>query len=269
MGVISVKVRNYVDVVDRIFIALGKSECLSIWHKTSSLSHPLYCLHYTAKNADAPTIYVSAGIHGNEPAGVECAVRLIEQLADTTHQNFFRLLLKEFNWLISPCDNPYGYEQDTRENALENDLNRMFGTPNRCLETAFITESLLRTQTYPKTKIALALDLHEDTDSTGFYLWERLASRSFPIGNAVVKHIEDICHINREPVIENHPNDNGVITLLDTVTTKGWTRGRYLAEQIQTRCLILETPTLLDLETRIKVHMTAIETSVKHVLNYA
>ncbi|MYF99874.1 M14 family metallocarboxypeptidase [Candidatus Poribacteria bacterium] len=269
MGVIRVKVRNYSDVIDRILIALGKSEGLSIWHQTSSSpSHPLYSLHYAAKNADAPTIYVSAGIHGNEPAGVECAVRLIEHLADTTYQNSFRLPLKEFNWLISPCDNPYGYEQDTRENALGNDLNRMFGTPNRCIETEFITELLLRTQTHPKTKIALALDLHEDTDSIGFYLWERRSSTSTPIGNAVVKHIEDICHINREPMIENHRNENGVITLLDTVTTKGWTRGRYLAEQIQTRCLILETPTILDPEIRIKVHMTAIETSVKHALNY-
>lgn len=266
MGVIRVKVRNYVDVVDRIFIALGKSERLSIWHKTSSPSHPLYCLHYSAKNTEAPTIYVSAGIHGNEPAGVKCAVRLIEQLADIIHENMFQIPLKEFNWLISPCDNPYGYEQDTRENALGNDLNRMFGTPNRCPETEFITESLLRTQTHPKTKIALALDLHEDTDSTGFYLWERRASTNSPIGSAVVKHVERMCAINREPMIENHHNDNGVITLLDTVTTKGWTRGRYLAEQIQTRCLILETPTLLDLETRIKVHITAIETAVKHSL---
>ncbi len=266
MGVIRVKVRNYADVVERILIALRKSERLSVWHKTSSFSHPLYCLHYSAKIADAPTLYVSAGIHGDEPAGVECAVRLIEQLADTTHQNFFRLLLKEFNWIISPCDNPYGYEHDTRKNALGNDLNRMFETPNQCPETKFITESLLRTQTHPKTKITLALDLHEDTDSTGFYLWERRASTSSPIGNAIVKHIENICPINREPMIENHRNDNGVITLLDTVTTKGWTRGRYLAEQIQTRCLILETPTLLDLETRIKVHMTAIETAVKHSL---
>ncbi|MCY4401605.1 MAG: M14 family metallocarboxypeptidase [Candidatus Poribacteria bacterium] len=263
------KVRDYADVVDRILSALGKSERLSVWHKTSSPSHPLYCLHYAAKVADAPTIYVSAGIHGNEPAGVECAVRLIEKIADATHQNFFRLPLKEFNWLISPCDNPYGYERDTRENAIGYDLNRMFGTPNRCPETAFISESLLQTQTYLKDTIQLALDLHEDTDSHGFYLWERRSSTCPPIGNAVVKQIEEICAINRESMIEDHRNENGVITLLDTVTTKGWTRGRYLAEEIQTRCLILETPTLLDLETRIEVHKAAIQASIKHTFtNY-
>lgn len=262
MGVIRLKVRDYTDVVDRILSALGKSERLSVWHNTSSPSHPLYCLHYTTKLADAPTIYVAAGIHGNEPAGVECAVHLIEQLTDATHQNYFQLPLTEFNWLISPCDNPYGYERDTRENALRIDLNRMFGTPNRCPETAFITESLLRTPSHPKAKIQLALDLHEDTDSLGFYLWERRASTCSPIGNAVVKQIENICTINREPLIENHRNENGVITLLDTVTTKGWTRGRYLAEQIQTRCLILETPTQLDLKTRIKAHKVAIQTAI-------
>ena len=251
------KVRNYADVVDRIHRAIGKTDRLTVLHQayiTSSdalgkdPSHPLYCLHYAAKSADTATFYVSAGIHGDEPAGVECAIRLIEQLADGTHHNFFPIPLDEFNWLISPCDNPFGYERNIRENAAGLDLNRMFETPNRCSETTFIAESLLRTQPIratiqPRhnTTIDLARDLHKDTDSAGFYLWERRASAWLPIGNAVVKNVVGMCAINREPVIEDHRNENGVITLLDTVTTKGWTRGKYLSEQIKTRCLILET----------------------------
>ena len=264
MGVIRVKVRHYANVETRILAALEKSERLTIWHRSSSESYQLYCLHFTAKHADASLIYVSAGIHGDELVGVECAIRLIESLANCEQRNRFPFPLDEYNWIISPCDNPYGYEYNCRENAAGTDLNRMFENPVLCSETAFISEALLRTQEpTDKTEVQLALDLHEDSDSKGFYLWERRASTTLSIGNEVVKQVEQVCPINRKPMIEDHRNDNGVITLLDSVTTKGWTRVRYLAEQIKTRCLILETPTTLDLETRVKTHMLAIQTAVK------
>ena len=287
MGVIRVRDRNYVDVVDRIHDALKKSDRLNVWHQANTTqihtlsedsSYPLFCVHYTPQQTNAALIYVSAGIHGDEPAGVECALRLIELLADDTQHYSHPFPFYKYNWLISPCDNPYGYERDIRKNAECLDLNRMFETPNRCSETAFIAESLLLTQFQHAQKqtnhntigksgtIELALDLHEDTDSDGFYLWERRASTCHPIGGSVVKNVERVCAINREPWIEEHRNENGMITLLDTVTTKGWTRGRYLAEQIKTRCLILETPTQSEWETRINVHMMAIQSAVKHAL---
>ena len=266
MGVNRVEVRNYANVVTRILTALEKSDRLTVWHRMSSQSYPLYCVHYTTKHADASLIYVSAGIHGDEPAGVECAIRLIELLVDEQHSNLSPFPFNEYNWLISPCDNPYGYEHDIRENAAGLDLNRMFEHPNPYTETAFISESLLRTREHAKTKIQLSLDLHEDRDSNGFYLWERRASTTLPIGNEVVLQVGQVCPINLKSMIEDHRNDNGVITLLDSVTTKGWTRGRYLAEQIKTRCLILETPTTLDMDTRVKTHMLSIQTAVKHAM---
>ena len=275
------RIRNYADIVQRILHAVKKSERLTVWHQAktappANLSlnppYPLYCLHYTSQQNNSSTIYVSAGIHGDEPAGVECAIRLIEQLANNEEHNHSTFPIDKYNWLISPCDNPFGYEQNIRENDAGLDLNRMFRTPHQCPETAFISESLLCLQCQPfrntNTKrnltIDLALDLHEDSDSNGFYLWERRTSQCFPIGNAVIKNVEGLCPINRKPIIENHCNGNGVITLLDKITTKGWTRGRYLAEQVNTRCLILETPTQLEWETRIGVHRIAIQTAIKH-----
>ncbi len=265
MGVIRVKVRNYADVVTRILTALEKSDCLTVWHGVTSESYPLYCMHYAAGRADAAWIYVSADIHGDEPAGVECAIYLLELLADEKKCNVYPFPLDAYNWLISPCDNPYGYERNIRENAAGLDLNRMFGHVCRWPETTFITESLLRAQGHGSTTdVQLALDLHEDSDSDGFYLWERRAATMLPIGDEVVQQVGQVCPINQKSIIEDHRNDNGVLTLLDSVTTKGWTRGRYLAEQINTRCLILETPTKLDLGTRVKTHMVSIQTAIKH-----
>ena len=259
------KVRKYADVVNRILGALAKSERLTTSHKNISPPYPLYCLHYNAEDSDAASIYLSAGIHGDEPAGVECAIRILELLADE-QRNGITFPFDQYNWIISPCDNPYGYERDIRENAAGIDLNRMFENPNISTETTFIAESLFQTQEHNNTKIQLALDLHEDRDSNGFYLWERRASTTLPIGNEVAHKVGKVCAINQQPEIEDHNNENGVITLLDSVTTKGWTRGRFLAEQMQTRCLILETPTALELETRIKAHMLAIQTAVKQAI---
>ena len=263
MGVTRVQVRYYADVVARILTALEKSDCLTVWHRMSSQSYPLYCMRYAAEQADAALIYVSAGIHGDEPAGVECAIRLIELLADEQQCNIYPFPFDKYNWIISPCDNPYGYEYDIRENAAGLDLNRMFENPYQYSETAFISESLRLTQDhYDNTAVHLALDLHEDRDSEGFYLWERRASTTLPIGNEVVHKVGKVCTINQKSMIENHCNDNGVITLLNSVTTKGWTRGRYLTKQMKTRCLILETPTSLDLETRVNTHMISIKTAI-------
>ncbi|RKU31859.1 hypothetical protein C6497_00835 [Candidatus Poribacteria bacterium] len=218
-----------------------------------------------------PLVYVSAGIHGDEPAGVECAIRLIQQLSDNQQYKYWDFLLDTYNWMISPCDNPYGYERDTRENAVGLDLNRMFETPEQTKETEFIVESIRR---IPQQKhinshagsnrlaITLALDLHEDMDSAGFYLWERRRTYHKPIGDAIVAKVNSVCNINRSSIIEGHHNDNGVITLLDQITSKGWTRGRYLAEHENTPCLILETPTRLDWNTRVKAHMVAIQAAI-------
>lgn len=276
------KVRNYQDVLDRIFPALDRSEQLTVCHHTHSAlphseypSYPLYCLYYTNSLSSSPLIYVSAGIHGDEPAGVECAIRIIEQLSDHRQYNYCESLLDKFNWVISPCDNPFGYERDIRENRVGLDLNRMFENPNQTLETEFITKSLMRLPYHKVQKhlsenieskrvtIEIALDLHEDKDSSGFYLWERRKANHSPIGTAIVNKVEAVCPINQESMIEDHTNVNGVITLLDQVTSKGWTRGRYLAEQENTRCLILETPTRLDWDTRINAHMLALQAVIE------
>jgi hypothetical protein len=250
-------IRSYANVISQIEAALPQSDRLKIWRRgqveTADEDYTLYCLRYMPPIQNLLLIYLSAGTHGDEPAGVTCALRVIDKLV-AGNPDFAR-----YAWLISPCDNPFGYERDLRENEVGVDLNQIFDSPERFPQTSFIVASL------KGVDIDMAVDLHEDCDSDGFYLWERRASSRAPIGHQIIERVEKMCAINCEPEIEGHLNDNGVITLLDTVGSKGWTRGRYLAESIGSCCLILETPTRLDLETRVQIHLAAIGTVLDNI----
>jgi hypothetical protein len=240
-------VRSYAAVVQRIEAALSRCARLRVWRKakfeTGSGGYTLYCLKYTPVTPDSPLIYLSAGIHGDEPAGVACALEVLDKLADGDPD------FAPYGWLISPCDNPFGYERNLRESESGIDLNRVFDAPERFPQTAFVAASLAGVDW------ERAMDLHEDSESGGFYLWERRPSSKPPFGYRIIARVEKICPINREPEIEGHKNDNGVVTLLDHAGSKGWTRGHYLGES-----LVSETPTRFALETRIAAHLEVIRT---------
>ncbi|MDQ2688632.1 MAG: succinylglutamate desuccinylase/aspartoacylase family protein, partial [Armatimonadota bacterium] len=70
-----------------------------------------------------PHVYVTAGVHGDEPEGVEAALGLLESLADASLSP-----LKRHHLVILPCLNPSGLAQGTRTNALGQDINRQFHT---------------------------------------------------------------------------------------------------------------------------------------------
>ena len=65
----------------------------------------LYCLASGRKKADAPSIYLSAGIHGDEAAATE---GLIEWAQANTG------ILRNLNALVFPCLNPWGLVNNSR-----------------------------------------------------------------------------------------------------------------------------------------------------------
>ena len=67
-----------------------------------------------------PAVFVLAGVHGDEPVGVEAALRLLESLADGEVQ------LTQHRLLVLPCLNPSGLADETRANRAGQDINRQF-----------------------------------------------------------------------------------------------------------------------------------------------
>lgn len=107
-----------------------------------------------------PVVTVSAGIHGDEPAGVWALLSLVRD----------GLLDPRFAYRLWPCFNPTGFDAATRTNAEGEDVNRSFGRGGTSPEAkAILTANRDR-------MFALSIDLHEDHEAAGFYLYETAPS---------------------------------------------------------------------------------------------
>ena len=121
-----------------------------------------------------PVVTISAGVHGDEPAGVWALLSLVRD----------GLLDPRYSYRLWPCFNPTGFEAGTRANAEGTDMNRTFGRGGSSPEAkAILTANRDRS-------FELAIDLHEDHEATGFYLYEtapsaRRSSYAQPVTAAV------------------------------------------------------------------------------------
>jgi hypothetical protein len=103
-----------------------------------------------------PVVSISAGIHGDEPGGVWALLSLVRD----------GLLDPRYSYRLWPCFNPTGFDAGTRHNAEGSDVNRTFGRGGNSPEAkAILTANRDRL-------FELSIDLHEDHEATGFYLYE-------------------------------------------------------------------------------------------------
>lgn len=109
-------------------------------------------------DATLPAIAISAGVHGDEPAAPWALLSLVRD----------GLLDARFAYRIWPCLNPSGYRAGTRANADGDDVNRSFSRGGRTPEArAVLTANRDR-------RLVLAIDMHEDYEAGGAYVYEPL-----------------------------------------------------------------------------------------------
>jgi murein peptide amidase A len=105
---------------------------------------------------DKPLVHLSAGVHGDEPAGALALLSLAQSGA-------FDARLSYRMW---PCTNPTGFDAGTRESIDGIDINRTFGRGGGSPEAkAIIMANRDR-------KFVLAIDLHEDDGVPSAYAYE-------------------------------------------------------------------------------------------------
>jgi hypothetical protein len=194
-------------------------------------------------------VYISAGIHGDEPAGPLAVRQLIQQ---------DRWPKGTEVWMC-PCLNPTGFPLNTRENAQGLDLNRQY----LHLEAPEIRAHIQWLQRQPSFDLALCL--HEDWESEGFYLYElNLGDHPSP-ADQIIRDVEEVCPIDRSPEIEDRPAQQGVIRPNpDPKLRVQWPEAFWLVQNNKVKhCLTLEAPSDFPLPIRVAALVTAVGVALR------
>ncbi len=225
-----------------------------------SHNYPVFSVQYPAASVPAhPTVLLSGGVHGDEPAGVRAIVDFLEREA--------RQYAGRLNLCLLPCVNPGGFEAGTRSTMNGMDLNRSFGKGSAQSEIAAIEEWL----TYHAQRFRLHLDLHEahpeaPDDPRACYLYESLSDRERRIGRHLIDALPYWVPVCLLPTIEEEENDRGVIAYPEAFGNTEFAVGpldAYVLAQHQTdHTIVTETPTIWSLEKRIAVQRLWIRRSL-------
>jgi len=121
---------------------------------------------------DREGLYLSAGVHGDEPA----AVWGLLEWAEANQK-----ILSGEAITILPCVNPWGFTNNVRMDFRGRDLNRLFHTRSMPFFRAW--RKLMGDQQF-----RMAMNLHEDYDAQGIYVYElvprgmNISDQVFPAG---------------------------------------------------------------------------------------
>lgn len=185
---------------------------------------------------NAGRVYLSTGIHGDEPAGPLAALRL----------------LRENQWpaaaelVFIPCLNPVGFANNTRENGQRIDLNRDYLQPQAEEVRAHI--GWLEKQ----AAFDLCLCLHEDWEAHGFYVYELNPDSKPSRAEAIVAGVAGVCPIDQSALIEGREAHDGIIRpAIDPTLRPQWPEAFWLLQHKTRLSYTLEAPSDFPLQTRI------------------
>lgn len=206
----------------------------------------LPALHRRAATASR-RIYISTGIHGDEPAGPAAILKLLEQDCWPVDADI---------WLC-PCLNPTGFPLNRRENAVGVDLNRQYLGPVAPEVQAHIR--WLDAQ----PAFDLCLCLHEDWEAHGFYLYELNPDQLPSVAGKIIAAVAPVCPIDHSPVIEGRPAKGGIIHPdVDPRSRPQWPEALYLLQHKTRLSYTLEAPSDFPLATRTNALVSAVRAAL-------
>lgn len=195
-----------------------------------------------------PCVYLSSGMHGDEPSGPQALLALLKE-------GFFD---ERCHWLICPVLNPSGIAAGTRENAGGIDLNRDY-----CVcETVEICAHInwLKKQKVP----ALFLSLHEDWESSGFYFYEINTGGRDSVHKAILRAASPYFPPEPSAIIDDHEvtGPGWIYHSEHPDLPEGWPEAIFLAKLGCPLSLTFETPSSQALEERIRCHQAVVREAV-------
>ena len=245
------KINSFESIIHRIEKTHPNS--IETHHTIQTSTYPL--IKIVLGKGNPRRVLISAGIHGDEPGG-------IESLLSFLNNNHYSPYIDLWEFTFLPCINPHGYEFGTRENHEGKDLNRFFKEDEPPVEVSFV-QSILN------TPFDLTIELHEDYESAGYYLYQKgVDAKDDALGFEILDAIKHIMPINLNDEIDGSSAVQGVIGKgIDISTMDWWPMALYGLLKGVSRCLTLETASHFDMATRANAHLTAIKTALNYFSN--
>jgi protein MpaA len=195
-----------------------------------------------------PRIYLSTGMHGDEPAPPLALLRLMEE-------GFFD---DRCTWFVCPMLNPTGFTLRTRENFDRVDLNRDY----KSLLAAEVLAHVAWLRLQPRFDLVICA--HEDWEATGFYLYELNLGDDASLAPAMLAAARVHSPIESAAVIDGRPSAGpGLIRpVSDPLLRDTWPEALYLAYKHSTLNYTIETASAQPLEQRIATQCAVLKAAL-------
>lgn len=259
------KCRDYQEVADRV-AGIDSGSWFDIhnlgtveYHMEPTKEYPLFGI---VAEGRGPTVLISGGVHGDEVAGVYAVLEFFEK-----HVGDY---LDRFGFVGLPCVNPSGFEKGTSETFGIN-LNRQFGV-RRDTETELV-ERFLEKQ---DLRYLFTMDMHETDECEGWptecWLYETQKDISKRIGTQMIAELPPntpVCRWPEIPESGGDQNNSGVIWYPEGLGNSEYVEGtafqEFLYAHYTNHSFTTETPIPWDLEKRVKVHLSFLESALNQI----
>jgi protein MpaA len=197
---------------------------------------------------DHPPVYVSAGMHGDEPAGPLAALELLRSG-----------VFDEGSCLICPALNPAGLAAGTRENAEGIDLNRDY--LNRSSSEIRTHAEWMEGLPCPR----IFVSLHEDWETTGFYFYEINLGEDRPDrAAAILEAVKPWFPPEPATVIDEHDirSAGWIYHVPEADAPTDWPEAIFLAKRGCPVSFTFETPSANCVNERAAAHVAAVKAAL-------
>jgi len=220
---------------------------------TSEIFHTDRHFNWVALHRESRTeinrkrIYISAGIHGDEPAGPLASLRLLQENRWPANAEIFLL----------PCLNPLGFVLNQRGNAQGIDLNRDYRNP----KTAETARHIAWLEQQPQFDLYLCL--HEDWESHGFYLYEQNPDLQPSLAEKMIAAVAPVCPVDMSENIEDRPAQGGIIRpIISPQERPDWPEALYHITHKSRQGYTLEAPSDFPLPVRVDALVAGVNAAV-------
>ena len=208
------------------------------------------CAYRRARAPSRKRLYLSTGIHGDEPAGPLAVRELFRRNVwpDTVDVS------------VVPCLNPLGFAANRRENGRGIDLNRDY----RHLQSDEVRAHVEWLQKQPVFDLSVVL--HEDWEANGFYLYELNPDNLPSYAERIIQRVSAVCPIDKSNTIDHWPAHAGIIRPRVNPSERAqWPESLFLISHKTRQSYTLEAPSDFALATRISALVAGVSAVVEAI----